>query len=57
MEEVRLVSISVIGKFSDGSIRQIFIKKETGQAVIAAIIENEDTIKANEKPLEGIEFT
>jgi len=57
MEEVSLTSISIIGKFSDGSIRQIFIKEETAQVVVAAIIEKEDIIKASEKNLEGIEFT
>lgn len=56
MEEVSLTSISIIGKFSDGSIRQIFIKEETAQVVVAAIIEKEDIIKASEKNLEGIEF-
>ena len=56
MEEVALVRISIIGKFSDGSIRQIFIKKDTAQKIVAAIIEAEGIIKASDKELEGVEF-
>ncbi len=57
MEDVALVSIAVIGKFSDGSIHQLFIKEETGQSVVAAIIEKEGIIRASEDVLEGVEFT
>jgi hypothetical protein len=53
---IDLEGIVIIGKFSDGKCRQIFIEPSTGATILKAIIETEGVLSVHEKVLELIDI-
>jgi hypothetical protein len=54
---IDLESVVIIGKFSDGKCRQIFINEGTGKVIVEAIQEVEGVLSVHEEVLELVDIT
>lgn len=51
-----LENISIVGKFSDGKVRQLLITKATADKVLQLIVHEENTVRILEKELQSIDI-
>ena len=51
-----LENISIVGKFSDGKVRQILIAKTTADKILQLIVHEENSVRILDKDLQSIDI-